>query len=63
VEAALRELPDLTRAVVVLRIMQGMSGNEVKGLLGCSAAEVSRRLYSGMEQLRTLLSGVTVDLA
>jgi RNA polymerase sigma-70 factor, ECF subfamily len=54
--AALNHLPDLTRAVLVLRVMHGLSGNEVKELLGCSAAEVSRRLYHGMEQLRRRLS-------
>jgi RNA polymerase sigma-70 factor (ECF subfamily) len=55
VEAALSRLPELTRAVVVLRIMQGMPGKEVQALLGCSASEVSRRLYFGMEQLRAVL--------
>ncbi len=54
--AALNHLPDLTRAVLVLRLMHGLSGNEVKELLGCSAAEVSRRLYHGMEQLRRKLA-------
>ena len=62
IEAGLAELPDTTRAIVVLRIMQGLSGNEVKDLLGCSAAEVSRRLYLGMEQLRTTLRA-KVDIA
>lgn len=55
VEAALARLPELTRAIVVLRIMQGMSGKEVRALLGCSLSEVSRQLYLGMEQLRAIL--------
>ena len=55
---ALSKLPEATRLVVVLRVMQGMSGNEVKTLLGCSASEVSRRLHVGMEQLRGLLADV-----
>jgi RNA polymerase sigma factor (sigma-70 family) len=56
--AALEQLPEPNRLVVLLRIMEGWSGNEVKDLLGCSAAEVSRRLYRGMEQLRGLLADV-----
>jgi len=58
VMVALAELPETTRLVVVLRIMEGISGNEVKELLGCSASEVSRRLYLGVEELRTRLTGV-----
>jgi RNA polymerase sigma-70 factor, ECF subfamily len=54
--AALVELPEANRLVVLLRIMQGMSGNAVSAMLGCSAAEVSRRLYLGMEQLRERLA-------
>jgi RNA polymerase sigma-70 factor (ECF subfamily) len=54
--AGLDTLPDATRAVLVLRVMHGLSGNEVKEMLGCSAAEVSRRLYHGMEQLRRQLT-------
>ena len=50
--AALVELPETTRVVVVLRVMEQMSGNEVAALLGSSAASVSRHLYRGMEQLR-----------
>jgi RNA polymerase sigma-70 factor, ECF subfamily len=52
---ALEKLPEMPRLVVTLRIMQGMSGNEVSELLGCSAGEVSRQLHRGMEQLRGLL--------
>ncbi|GEM_PF-1453202 len=54
---ALDQLPEQTRMVVVLRLLDGMSGNEVKSLLGCSASEVSRRLHQGMERLRGLLAG------
>jgi RNA polymerase sigma-70 factor (ECF subfamily) len=53
---ALEKLPETTRMVVTLRIMQQFSGNEVKELLGCSAAEVSRRLHEGMERLREFLA-------
>lgn len=54
---ALDQLPEQTRMVVVLRLLDGMSGNEVKSLLGCSASEVSRRLHQGMERLRVMLAG------
>ncbi len=50
---AINELPEPTRTIVILRLVNGMSGNEVKTALGCSASEVSRRLHSGMEQLRS----------
>jgi len=53
---ALGELSEPTRMVVTLRLMQGLSGNEVKEHLGCSASEVSRRLHEGMQTLRTLLA-------
>ncbi len=53
---ALEKLPEPTRTVVTLRVMNGVSGNEVRELLNCSASEVSRRLHDGMEQLRRLLS-------
>jgi RNA polymerase sigma-70 factor (ECF subfamily) len=47
---ALEKLPEITRLVVAMRLMQGLSGNEVKELLGCSAAEVSRQLHCGIER-------------
>lgn len=52
---AMEKLGEPTRTVVLLRLVQGVSGNEVKAILGCSASEVSRRLHDGMEQLRGLL--------
>jgi RNA polymerase sigma-70 factor, ECF subfamily len=52
---AMGELPEAERVVVALRVMEGMSGNEVKALLGCSAAQVSKQLHSGMQRLRLLL--------
>lgn len=53
--AALEQLPRQTRTIVVMRLMHGASGNEVARQLGCSPAEVSRRLHNGMEQLRGFL--------
>jgi RNA polymerase sigma-70 factor (ECF subfamily) len=51
------QLPEPIRTVVVLRLLEGLSGNEVKELLGCSAAEVSRRLHEGLDLLREKLRG------
>lgn len=52
VASLLERLDEPVRTVVVMRTMQGMSGNEVKRTLGCSAALVSRRLHQGLDQLR-----------
>lgn len=52
---ALAQIDEPTRTIVVLRIMQGLSGNEVKTLIGCSASEVSRHLHKGLEQLRAVM--------
>lgn len=54
--AAMQQLPEQARLVVALRLMQGVSGNEVKDLLGCSAGEVSKQLHRGMKILRELLA-------
>ncbi|HWE03633.1 MAG TPA: sigma-70 family RNA polymerase sigma factor [Tepidisphaeraceae bacterium] len=54
--AAMDRLPEQVRVVVALRLMQGVSGNEVKELLGLSAPEVSRLLHRGMEMLRGILA-------
>lgn len=54
--AAMEQLPEDVRLVVAMRLMQGVSGNEVKDMLGCSAAEVSRQLHRGMEMLRRSLA-------
>lgn len=60
IQAALAELPEQTRAIVVLRLIEGLSGKEVTALLGLSAPEVSRRLHQGMEQLRHKLIRTSV---
>ena len=53
--AGLAQVDERVRTVVVMRMMEGLSGNEVAEILGCSAAEVSRRLHEGMDRLRELL--------
>ena len=52
---AMEQLPEQARLIVALRVMQGVSGNEVKDLLGCSAPEVSRQLHRGLEMLAEMM--------
>ena len=56
VGAALAALPEPTRLIVSLRMQSGLSGNEVKDIVGCSAAEVSRQLHAGLDMLRKQLA-------
>jgi len=49
----LARLDEVTRAVVLLRMAEGWSGNETAFRLGISVVDVSRRLHSGLEQMRT----------
>lgn len=58
----MEQLPEPSRLVVTLRIMEEMSGRQVQDLVGCSAAEVSRRLHSGMDELRKLLADWKTDI-
>jgi RNA polymerase sigma-70 factor (ECF subfamily) len=60
--AALDALPEPIRVVVALRVMEGMSGNEVMNLLGCSASQVSRMLHEGLERLRVLMTDQGVEV-
>ena len=53
--AAVQDLPDTERVIIILRIMDGRSGREVVNLLGLSDSEISRRLHRGMEKLRQVL--------
>jgi RNA polymerase sigma factor (sigma-70 family) len=53
--AGLAQVDERVRTVVVMRVMEGLSGNEVAEILGCSASEVSRRLHEGMDRLREIL--------
>ena len=60
--SGLAKLPETTQVVVICRVMQGLSGDEVKDLIGCSASEVSRHLHRGLEQLRRLLPEFETEL-
>jgi RNA polymerase sigma factor (sigma-70 family) len=53
--AGVSELSEPMRTIVVLRLLEGMSGNQVKEIMQCSAVDVSRRLHEGMEVLRKKL--------
>ena len=50
------QLDSELREVVVLRVMQGLSGVEVQDILGLSASDVSRRLHAGLHRLRRALA-------
>ncbi|MBN1909470.1 MAG: sigma-70 family RNA polymerase sigma factor [Pirellulales bacterium] len=52
---ALEQLEEPTRTVVILRVMEAMSGNDVSELLQVSPSEVSRRLHEGLDRLRRFL--------
>ncbi|MCG8587552.1 MAG: sigma-70 family RNA polymerase sigma factor [Pirellulales bacterium] len=54
--AALARLPEAERIVVVLRVMEGLTGRKVATIVDCSPAEVSRRLHRGLEQMRQYFS-------
>jgi RNA polymerase sigma-70 factor (ECF subfamily) len=55
VHAALAKLPEETRAVIVLRVMDGMKNAKIAELLGISQPTASRRLYEGLCALRLLV--------
>ncbi|MDX1682022.1 MAG: sigma-70 family RNA polymerase sigma factor [Phycisphaeraceae bacterium] len=50
--AALEDLPEITRMVVVMRVVENRSGNEVAEIIDRSPSEVSRRLHHGLRCLR-----------
>jgi RNA polymerase sigma factor (sigma-70 family) len=55
VVAALAQLPESPRNTVALRVMHGLSGNEVSEMLGVSVSQVSRWLHEGLDRLREFL--------
>jgi len=55
-EAALAELPEDARAVVVLRDIEGLSTKEVAELLGVTEGVVKVRLHRAHARLRALLT-------
>ena len=55
--AALRRLPERYREPLVLRLVEGMSGEEIARQTGLSHGTVRVYLHHGMAQLRELLGG------
>ena len=56
VRNALGSMPENVRAVVILRVIEGLPGTEVATLLGISEATTSRRLGEGLEMLTSVLT-------
>src|SRR6266852_5664552 len=50
IEKALHELPTLQRAVVILRHINGLSTNQVSGILRCSEGTVKTHLHRGLKK-------------
>jgi RNA polymerase sigma-70 factor (ECF subfamily) len=57
INAAIDNLPNLYREIIVLRDLEGFSYQEIATMLGCPAGTVMSRLGRAREKLRRLLSG------
>jgi len=55
--AVIRSLPEAYRETLVLRLVEGMTGNEIAARTGLTPASVRVNLHRGMKQLRERLSG------
>ena len=55
--AAIRALPEAYRETLMLRLVEGMTGNEIAGRTGLAPASVRVNLHRGMKLLRERLSG------
>jgi len=55
VAAALNELPDLHREIVVLRVWSNLNYQEIAEVLDCSVSTAHRRYTAAIEQLREIL--------
>jgi RNA polymerase sigma-70 factor (ECF subfamily) len=53
--AALEQLDDLSREIIVLRHFHGLTGREVAEILGIAEGTVSSRSHRALRQLRALL--------
>ena len=53
--AALEQLDDLSREIIILRHFQGLTGREVAEILGIAEGTVSSRSHRALRQLRALL--------
>ena len=62
VARALKSLPAAHRAVVELRLVQGLSTEETARVLGCKKGTVLSRLFYSCQKLQPLLKGVYEEL-
>ncbi len=53
--AAIRDLPDAYRETLILRLVEGMTGNEIAARTGLKPESVRVNLHRGMEMLRSKL--------
>jgi len=60
-EAAIGELPDPQREVVVMHEMHGMKYREIAEAVGCPVGTVKSRLFHAMENLRAMLADYVVE--
>lgn len=56
VEAALRQVPEVFRTVVILREIEGLAYEEIAEILNCNLGTVKSRLTRGRTALKTLLT-------
>jgi RNA polymerase sigma-70 factor, ECF subfamily len=54
--AAIRRLPEAYRETLILRLVEGMTGDEIASRTGLTPASVRVNLHRGMKQLREFLS-------
>lgn len=62
VEAALHELPEAFRTVVILREIEGFSYDEIAEIVNANIGTVKSRLTRGRSALRALLTASTTDV-
>ncbi len=60
--AAIERLPPVYREVVVLRDIEGLSYNQIAGILRCPAGTVMSRLGRGRRRLRLLLGSKAKEI-
>jgi RNA polymerase sigma-70 factor, ECF subfamily len=56
---SIRSLPDSYREILILRLVEGMTGPEIAARTGLTHGSVRVNLYRGMQQLRELLGRKT----
>ena len=62
VMTALKKLPEEFRTVLVLRVVEELSVEEVAEMLGVSTGTIKSRLFRAKDKMRELLAGQDVDI-